>query len=340
MDIGSSNLKVMQLDTDKAKAPRVVGYGISEFYPRNTTTEGVIVNQKQLGEALYDLLAKRLNGQITTKRVAATVPSSHTFTRPMKLPLMAKEELAEAVRLEVEQYVPVPIDSLYLDYDISRRDAKEIELLSVAIPKKIVDSYLEFLELMGLEPVSLEPTMNALARLFASADQSRDVPSILVDLGSVATDLAVFDKSMFVNSTVSSGSDHLLELIANRRGLSVDQARRLKNEKGVGKDSDLFQIVQPLLDNLVKEIQKVIRYYSERSTPAQHNIAQIVLTGGGSTTPGLGEYLTKQLNLPAKILDPWARLDFSGLPLPGEFDRPIYLTVAGEAMLRPGEIFV
>lgn len=340
LDIGSSSMKVMQLSPDKARVPRILGYGVSDFYPRNSTAEGVVVNKKALGESLYELLSKRLNGQISTKRVAATIPSSHTFSRPMKLPHMEGEELTEAVKLEVEQYVPVPVDQLYMGYEVSRRDAKEIELLSVAIPKKIVDSYVDFLQTMGLEPVSLEPTMNALARLFSAADPSHDMPSIMIDLGSVATDLAVFDKSMFVNSTMPSGSDNLLDTISNRMHISVDQARQLKNEKGIGGETEISSIAKPMLDNLVKEIQKIIRYYNERSTPAQHTISQIVLMGGGSTTPGLGQYLSKQLGMPARMLDPWPRLDFGNLPSPGQFDRPMYLTVAGVAMLRPTEIFV
>ena len=341
LDIGNSSLKVMQLSSDKTKVPKVLGYGVSGFYPAKCFDDGVIINKKGIGEAFLDLFDRQLVGSITTKRVACTVPSSHTFSRPMKLPAMEKDELSEAVRLEVEQYIPVPIDSLYLDYEISRSSPKEIELLTVAIPKKVIDSYVGFLQTMGLEPVALEPTMNALSRLFSLADPSHDQPSVMVDFGSIATDLAVFDQSMFVNSTVTAGSDTLVNLIAKRLGLTAEKARGLKNEKGINdKSSEILDIIKPILDDLVREIQKIIRYYNERSTPAHRTISQVVLMGGGSTMPGLGPYLSRALGMPARMLDPWLRLDFGDLPRLDELDRSMYLTVAGEAILKPREIFV
>lgn len=339
LDIGSTSLKVMQLSAEKNKTTRVVGFGVSTYYPSNCTVEGVIANKKILGEALYDLLQNRMIGSITTKRVACTVPSSHTFSRPMKLPIMDDDELAEAVRLEVEQYVPVPIANLYLDWEISRRNDKEIELLTVAIPRKIIDSYIDFLKTMGLEPVTLEPTMNALARLFNAADPSRDMPSILIDFGSVATDLAVFDQSLFVNSTITAGSDALVTAISEKLGISIAEARNLKNSQGISqKQSKILDTATPTLENLVREIQKIIRYYHERSTTTHRAISQIVLTGGGSTMPGLGPYVSKALNMPARKFDPWASLNFGNLAMPDELDRPLYLTVAGEAILNPKEV--
>ena len=99
LDIGSTSLKVMQLIPQKNKNARVIGYGVSAYYPADCTVEGVIVDKKALGEALYDLLQNRLVGSITTKRVAFTVPSSHTFIRPKKLPFIDDEKQAPTPRL-------------------------------------------------------------------------------------------------------------------------------------------------------------------------------------------------------------------------------------------------
>ena len=336
LDIGNSSLKVMQIVMDKFRPPRVVGYGLSGLYT-NCTTEGVITDPKTLGEALLDTLKNHLIGSVDTRRVACTIPSSHTFSRPLKLPRMADEELKEAVHLEVERYVPMPLDSLYLDYNITIANDKEIELATVAVPRKIVDSYLDFLGTMGLEPVVLEPTMYALSRLFSS-DAASSAPSILVDFGSVATDLAVIDRTMLVNSTVSAGIDQVVNSIAQKMNLSPEEARQLKNEQGVSSSgSEIADIVKPTLDNLVKEIEKIIRYHNDRNAPDHRAIAQVLLSGGGSTMPGVGEYLSKALNLPTRMMNPWQKMDFGGLKLPSEFDKSLYLTVAGEAILSPEE---
>jgi len=338
LDIGNSSLKVMQIVSDKSQL-QVSGYGLSGLYPTSCTNEGVITDPKTLGEALLDTLKNRLIGSINTRRVACTIPSSHTFSRPLKLPVMAEDELTEAVRLEVERYVPMPLDSLYLDYNISSHTDKEIELSTVAAPKKIIDSYLNFLDIMGLEPVALEPTMYALSRLFSTSEPASTVPSILVDFGSVATDLAVIDQTMLVNSTIPTGIDQLVNAITEKLNISPEEARNRKNEEGITSlDSEIANIVKPALDNLVKEIEKIIRYHNERNAPAHRAISQVLLSGGGSTMPGVVEYLSNVLSMPTRMMNPWQKMNFGELMTPSEFDRSLFLTVAGEAILSPQEV--
>lgn len=343
LDIGNSSLKVMQIEPARGKRPKVSGYGVSSFYPSDTTQQGIIVKTDVLSQSLYDVLKYSLKGRVTAKRVACTIPTAHTFSRLMKLPALADEELAEAVRLEVEQYVPMPTDKLYVDYEISKRSSEGLEILMVATPKDIIDSYVQFLESIDLEPVALEPSMNAAARLFSIADASHSQPTILVDFGSVAADVAVIDKTVFVNSTIPGGSDTLANMISKKLGITQAEAIDMKNQIGINhseKQQEIMHIAQPMLDGLVNEVKKIMRYYSERSGQKQSKIDQLVLVGGGSTMPGLNEYLASALNMQPRVLDPWNRLDFSGLPPLSELERSMYITVGGEAILNPGDIFV
>lgn len=342
LDIGNSSLKVMQIETERGKRPKVTAYGVSGFYPSDTTQQGAIVKSDILSQSLYDVLKNSLRGTVTTKRVACTVPTAHTFSRLMKLPALENEELSEAVHLEVEQYIPMPADKLYVDYEISKRSPDGIEVLMVATPKNIIDSYVHFLESIDLEPVALEPSMNAAARLFSMTEPSNNQPTILVDFGSVAADVAVIDKTVFVNSTIPGGSDTLADMISKNLGLSRTDAMSLKNQVGIShsdKQQEIMHVAQPMLDGLVSEVKKVMRYYSERSSQKQTKIDQLVLVGGGSTMPGLSDYLASALGMQPQVLDPWNKLDFSGLQPLNELEKSMYITVAGEAILNPKEIF-
>jgi type IV pilus assembly protein PilM len=89
---------------------------------------------------------------------------------------------------------------------------------------------------------------------------------------------------------------------------------------------------------LVKEISRMIRYFEERSD-AKRQIEQIVTMGGGANLPGLSEYLTDLLRLPARMCDPWQHLDFRGIKPPSTNDKSLYATVAGLALINPKEIF-
>lgn len=343
LDIGHSSLKVMQLEPGNArnKSMSVVGYGNSYRYGAASIRDGEIVDQKALGDAMHDLFEKRLVGMISTRKVACTIPMSHSFSRPLKLPVMNEVDLAAAVQLEVEQYIPVPVDKLYIDFDEVRRDTKNIDLLVVASPKNIVDSYMKFLQSMGLEPVALEPTMNATARIFGLADSARDTPTVLVDFGANAIDIAVYDKTLIVNGTVQGGSNTMIDLIATKLRVSRDEAYRIKSQEGIGFSGhlrDIGQAVKPTLDNLIREIRKIIRYFNERVAVSGRKVSQVITIGGGADMPGLSEFLSKDLNLPVRLLNPWRQIDFDGLAPPGELERSMFITVAGEAIVDMSEI--
>jgi type IV pilus assembly protein PilM len=342
MDIGHSSLKVMQLETGKNKIPSVVGYGSSHRYAVNSIVDGAIVDYKAVSEALHDLFDKRLAGMITTRKVACTIPLSHSFSRPLKLPMMDDSDLEQAVNLEAEQYIPVAPENLYLDYDVVRRDENSLEILVVATPKNIIESYTKFLQAMGLEPVALEPTMNATARIFGMADPAFDQPTVLVDFGAEATDIAVYDKTLFVNNTVQGGSNTMINSIAQSLGVDREQAFKIKNEEGLklsGHLRNIGEAVKPTLDNLLREVHKIVRYYDDRVAIGGRKISHAVMTGGGANMPGLSDYISKDLGIPVRMLDPWSKIDFGTLAPPPELEKSMFITVAGEAVLDISEVF-
>jgi type IV pilus assembly protein PilM len=341
LDIGHSNIKVMQIEKSANNNLKITGYGVVD-YPAQSIVNGVVTDYDAIANALYDLFSNRIIGAITTRRVACTIPTSRTFSRPMKLPLMEEKDITQAVHLEAEQYIPVPLANLYVDHEITKRSPDGTELLVVAAPKTIIDSHIKLLESVGLEVVALEPTMNASSRLFGIADPSHNEPSILVDYGSVAVDIAVFDQIMFVNSTIPNGSDSITSLIAKQLNINPQEAYQLKNMHGISsgeKKGEIKVAITPLLENLVREIQKIVRYYNDRLGQSGRKLVQIVTIGGGANMPGLSEYLSAQLNMPTRMLNPWNKVQFGHLNPPNEIDRSMYITVTGAAILNPKDLF-
>src|SRR5205823_6380878 len=141
LDVGHGSLKVMQAESGGGKPPQIIGYGITAF-DSSALDDGVIVKPEIIAEALFNLFKNQLIGDITTHRVAVTIPSYRSSSRSMQLPKLAAGELDEAVRLELEQYIPVPLDNLYMDYAVTRQGKEINDLFAVAVPKEIVDSYL------------------------------------------------------------------------------------------------------------------------------------------------------------------------------------------------------
>lgn len=336
-DIGHSTIKVIQLNRARQNKITVNGYGAIDFDP-NAVVKGELVNIEELARQTYKLFSSGLTGKIETRRVAASLPVSFTYSRVVNLPPMEDKDLKEAVRLEVEQSIPVPYEELYVDYE-SADNPKDstLEVLIVAAPKKIVDSYEALFNALGLELVLLETTINSVARIVSHAD-STDTPTLIIDFGSISSDLAVYDRTIRVTGTVDWGGETLTKEIAKALDVSQRQAQTIKTRYGLDaskKQKEITKALQPVLTRLINEIKRISRFYTERAGK-EKAITQIVIVGGGANLPSLSAYLTDNLRLPTRLVNPWNDIDFGRLQPPHKLEHSLYSTAAGLSLIDGG----
>ena len=338
LDIGYSSLKVLQADTSTKKHV-VIGYGATSF-AAGSVKDGIITDPEAVAKATHELFEKHLIGDITTRRVVLSIPAARSYSRNVHLPRLSNKELHDAVLLEVEQYVPVPNDELYIDYTKLNETADEVELIVVAVPRKVVDSYLQLAKILNLDVVGVEPSIAAAGRLFLQAE-STDTPTVLIDFGSLSSDVTIYDKGLVITGTVSGGGDNFTEIIASTLNVTNQEAHIIKTKYGLGvskKQREITDGLTPMLQQLAKEVRRMIRYYEERSG-TERKITQVVTMGGGANMPGLSEYLTNLLRIPVRMCDPWQNLEFSGLQPPNSVEKSMYVTVSGLALTPPRELF-
>jgi type IV pilus assembly protein PilM len=347
LDIGHGSLKVMQIAEPpdakakgKAYRPHLIGYGFATF-DKTAQDNGVVVQPEVIAKAAQELFKNHLIGDITTRRAALAIPAYRTFTRSLSLPKLKASQLNDAVELEAEQYISLPLDELYLDYEIVKQTAETFEVFLVAVPRAIVDSYLDLAQILGLEVVLIEPTLSSSGRLFM-IDQQSDVASIIIDFGSESSDISIFDKHVLVAGTVQGGGESFTASIQAKLGVSPQEAGIIKTRYGLGvskQQAAIKQTLEPTLGQIVKEVRRMIRYYEERYG-SDRPIGQIVVLGGGANMPGLSEYLTAALRLAVRHSDPWQYLDHKDLQVPATADKPMYATVAGLSLINPPGVFV
>jgi type IV pilus assembly protein PilM len=344
LDIGHGSMKAMQLAEEPKAAPkhylpRVIGYGFTTF-DTNAQADGVIVQPEVIAKATFELFRHHLIGDITTRRVALAIPAYRTFTRSLRLPKLKSGELAEAVNLEAEQYISMPLEELYLDYEITSQTADNTELLVVAVPKNIVDSYLELAQIIGLETVLIEPTLSSTARLF-SLDDHANIATLIIDFGSLSSDISIFDGHVLATGTVQTGGYNFTNSIKKTLGVSLEEATTIKSRYGLGvskKQAEIRRTLEPSLQEIVKEIRRMLRYYEERYGSAR-SVGQIITLGGGANMPGLSDYLTNATRIPVRHTDPWQYLNYKGFQPPAAADKPMYATVAGLSLTRAKKVF-
>lgn len=338
LSIGSGDIHVMQI-AHKGKKPTVQAYG-SCVFDSQAVKDGVIIDPKSVASAVFDMFKNSTVGKISTKRVAVAIPAARTFGRAVKLPRLTEKELADAVKLEAEQYIPVPIDDLYLDYTNIASSDTETELFAVAAPKKIIDSYVALCKMLDLEVVAIETTIDSAARLF-NVIEPKHGPTVLIDFGTSSVDITILDDVILATGTVSGGGENFTDRISKFLGVTPQEAHTIKSTYGLSysdKQTEIAQALDPLLDQLFKEIKRMIRYYEERYS-TRRKISQIVTMGGGANMPGLTEYMINALRLPVSSTQPWQTVQFDGIKPPEGNQSTNYISVAGVALMPHKDIF-
>jgi type IV pilus assembly protein PilM len=340
LDIGSKNIKVMQLEKSRHGA-NVIGYGDMST-DNKVISRGVITNTQAAAKQVDELLSSKLVGKLTTNRVVMSIPVAHVFTRVITLPQMTKKELQSAVELEVEQSVPLAPKNLYFDYDATAiPDSSDVLVRTVASPRDIVDSYVSVCKLLRLELSLIQTNIEADAKLCQLYENvHKNMPYIVIDVGGHSIDVGLLDDTLRVTGTVDVGGEDLTDSIAKAIGVSKKEAKILKVSHGLNTSKNqkkIKQAVAPQLDKVVKEIKRIEKFYLSR-VRKDADLSQILITGGGANMPGLGDYLTDATRVPARVSAPWNNhISFGKLYKPGKEDLPSFLSAAGLSLADDNE---
>jgi type IV pilus assembly protein PilM len=330
----------MQLQNNK-NSYEVSAYGMVDVN-QGDIIKGTIVNYENVASAIKNLFENKLVGEITTNRVALSVPSAFTYSRIINLPKSIQpKDTADAVLNEIQQYLPLTINELYMDYSIIGTQKDENRILTVATSRKIVDSYMNLAQMLGLEVVAVEPTTDASNRLFGFTDKHK-VPTVLIDFGQTSTDITVYDNDLVVTGTVNGGGDQYTQAIKTALNVNDIEAQTIKIKYGLNvskKQQEIRNAIKPYIEQLIKEIKRMTRYYEERVADQKKVIGQVVTLGEGANLPGLTDLLTEMIRLPVRQYDPWNAISFGKLKPPQLGKETSYISVAGLGLINPKEIY-
>lgn len=338
LDISSTGIKLMSIDSKKWL---VNGYGSLDLDPQKMKDALENSESTFLTESIKSLMTDKIIGTLLSDRVAVTVPATRSYTRTFTLPASAEKSLDEAVILEAEQYIPIPVSTLYIDYEVIERNRKTIVVLMSAVSRVIVDNITRSVEAAGLYPVLVEPSMNAVGRVL-TATEDGTLPTIVVDIGPATTDIAILDQGEIrVTGGLPIGGNSFTLDIAKKLNIALENAHQLKVLNGLSagpRQQKLREALSPSLERILMETKKVMRYYSERIN-SERQLEQLLIVGGGSNVPGIGEYFTENLVIAARVASPWQKLDFDKVQEPPRQFRSRYITVAGVASVNPGKVW-
>jgi type IV pilus assembly protein PilM len=130
------------------------------------------------------------SNRISAKKIILGLSGLHCLTRPVSLPELPKTMLDEAITREAKRVLPVPLDQLYVSWQIMSASEGKIQVFLVAIPKHIADTLVRILNKAGFKPYLMDIKPLALSRV------SREATAIILDIQLKEFDIIIMSKGI------------------------------------------------------------------------------------------------------------------------------------------------
>lgn len=320
LDINDSSIKIAKIREKRRGVFHLVSLNEISIKP-GIIKEGVILDREALVKNIKNAYRTVKGEKLNTNFVALSLPEERSFSQVIKMPKMTEEELKTAVPFEAENYIPLPIENVYLDFqkiDVHSQNEQvnHEDLLINVMPKNIIDSYLESSKQAGLSPCIMEVESQAIVRSLVS-EKEKLMPTIFIDLGQDNTSFIIFSGgSIRFTSSLSIYSGQFTQAISEKLSISVDEAEKLKIQCGIvpgeEKKYNVKQCIDPILYGLINEIKKYINFYkghvSHEYFYSDKKIEKIILSGGGAYLKGLIKFLSDELATPVEFGNPFTNV--------------------------------
>lgn len=318
LDIGTSAVRAAQVASGRG-GTSLLAFG-QVALPQGVVVDGEIRDQGAVSEAISQLVKRtKMKGRGVTLGIA----NQRVVVRQVDLPYMDEKDFRSSLRFQVADQIPMPVDAAELDYQILgdyMSDTQEhmMRVLLVAAATDMVESFVSTAAAAGLEPMGVDLTPFAVARAVspsARGESGTAGAEAVVDVGAGVTSIFIHHNGepRFVRILLVGGDD-ATNALANDLGVTFEEAEAMKLDLGRGVGSSEGQrILQARVASLVEEIRGSLDYYA--SQEASDLVGSVIMTGGGSLTPGLAASVEQTARVQVRRAIPLAQMNFkrSGL---------------------------
>ncbi|MFC1957486.1 type IV pilus biogenesis protein PilM [Chloroflexota bacterium] len=144
--------------------------------------DGFILDEVKLADKIKEFLKAQ---RIKTRKVIVGLSGLHYLSRVLTLPQLPIAMLDTAVKQEAERELPLPLEQLYLSWQIISATEEEIRVFLVACPHNVTDTLINTLRQAGVKPYLIDLAPFALARV---ADRAT---AIIVDVRPTEFDIVI-----------------------------------------------------------------------------------------------------------------------------------------------------
>lgn len=147
-----------------------------------TVKDGLIADPRAVGLQIRNFV----KGQgVRSKNVIAGLTGLHCLTQTMVLPHVQRSMLPEAIRREAELALPVPLDQLYLSWQIVASTSEAVHVFLAASPRNTADALIQTLDQAGVRLQMIDLAPLALSRL------GTGITGVMADIRPTEVDIIV-----------------------------------------------------------------------------------------------------------------------------------------------------
>lgn len=313
LDISDLSMKYLSFNRAKKNKFTIGAYG-EIAYKEGVITNGDIVDEHALTEILKTWYLKQKK-QLPSPFVAIALPEEKSFIRVVQIPHVKAEDVANAIRWEIENQIPLPLEDVMYDYEIInplQGEQDHLDVLITAFPRDMLNAYVRAIKGAGLELYAIELEPQSLVR--ACIPQFRNSEAtIIVDVGRTRTSIVIFAAgTIFYSSTIESGGLIFEQYIAKQLNLNSIESVKTKIEIGLDKtknNGEVFAALAPAISIISDELVRAASYYETHASHAHGattDIRHILLSGGDANLRGLDTYLASVLRVPVERAHPFS----------------------------------
>lgn len=271
LDIGGGSVKAVLLSRGFRGGYRVLGFRLID-----TAAAG------DLPKALSRLFAD----QTFRDTVCVTaLPTGALSFREIRLPFRDDRKIRKTIAFALEPVVQTPLDAVFIDYTLTGRKT-QTEIFAALAPRAIVGERSALLAGYVRETAVIDIDAVPLASRLME-DPGFPESALLIDIGANDTTTVFTGKGRILHLRhFAFGGETVTEAVAKSLKIGAAEAERMKQNGELSREA--ASAIRECSARLLAEIKNTQAYLLWQGRLA-HAPSRIILTGGGSRTPGLAE---------------------------------------------------
>jgi type IV pilus assembly protein PilM len=301
VDIGSSSIKVCEIEENRKGQRSLVRFGYAPLPPQ-TIVDGHIMSSGAVVEALERLFHK------ARRRDVALRASGHSvIIKKISMHVMTPAELEEQIGWEAEQHIPFDLADVQIDYQIlgQRKAQGQMDVLLVAAKKEELTDLTNLAAQAKLKPRVIDldafTVQNCFEAAYGPPPQNETI--VLLHVGASLTTLNILSGGTTAfTRDIANGGNAITEEIQRQLSIGQEEAEAYKcgGAKGLV-PKGVTEAIQGAVEGLAGEIQRSLDFYL--ATSGDRDVNRIIVSGGTANLAALREAIGRRSRVPVETID-------------------------------------